>query len=34
MGNVSLKVLEFFIQKRVQTPVLTLEEFDATSKVT
>ena len=34
MGNVSLKVLEFFIQKRVQTPVLTLEEFDMTSKVT
>ena len=35
MGNVSLKVLEFFVQKkRVRNLVLTLEEFDTTSKVT
>ena len=34
MGNVSLKVLEFFVQKRVRTLVLTLEEFDTTSNVT
>ena len=34
MGNVSLKDLEFFVQKRVRTLVLTLEEFDTTSNVT
>ena len=35
MGNMSLKVLEFFVQKKGKNPqVLTLEEFDMTSKVT